>query len=214
LDAEALARKRWKPVEKAAAKREEIGRKLVAARARVAELTSAHPAALERDRQARGLAIAEGKPAPPSHAEQIAHELEQARELVQDVEAAAVVVQGQLQEVLDTNRDSWVSAQQRAIEQAGNGVLSALAALEEAVAKLEEERGLLAWIEPVPAEGLVDPHGGRLTHSGALAAAVDQVRAAATGLTAGEESGRPDPEREPSWVEKRLAAKAKPGWGG
>jgi hypothetical protein len=102
----------------------------------------------------------------------------------------------------------------RAIEQAGNGVLSALAALEEAVGKLEDERGLLAWIEPVPAEGSVDLHGGRLTHSGALAAAVDQVRSAVAGLAAGEESCRPEPEREPSWVEKRLAAKAKPRWGG
>jgi riboflavin biosynthesis pyrimidine reductase len=214
LDAETLARKRWKPIEKAVTKREQIGRKLVEARTRVAELTSAQPAALERDRQARGLAIADGKPAPPSHAEQIAHELEQAQELVRDLEAAAVVVQGQLQEVLDANRQSWVQAQQRAIEQAGDGVLSALASLEKAVSKLEEERGLLAWIEPVPAEGSVDPHGGRLTHSATVAAALDQLRAAVAALAAGEESRQPEPGREPAWVEKRLAAKAKPGWGG
>jgi hypothetical protein len=214
LDAETLARKRWKPVEKAAAKREEIERKLVQSRARVAELTSAHPAAEQRDREARGLALAEGKPAPPSEAEKIARNLEEARSLVQDLDAAAAVVQRRFQEVLDANRDAWLQAQERAIEQARNGVLSALAAFERAVAKLEEERGLLAWLEPVPGEGSVDPYGGRLTHSGALAAAVDQVRSAVAGLAAGEESRRPQPEREPSWVEKRLAAKAKPGWGG
>jgi hypothetical protein len=214
LDAETLARKRWKPVEKAAAKREEIERKLVAARARVAELQSAHPAAEQRDREARGLALAEGKPAPPSGAKRIERELEEARSLVQDLDAAVVVVQRQFQEVLDASRDSWLQTQERAIGQAGNSVLAALAALEEAVAKLEDERGLLAWIEPVPVEGSVDPYGGRLTHSGALAAAVDQVRSAVAGLAAGEESRRPEPGREPSWVEKRLAAKAKPGWGG
>jgi hypothetical protein len=140
--------------------------------------------------------------------------LEQAQELVRDLDAAAAVVQGQLQEVLDANRDSWVSAQQRAIEQAGDGVLSALASLEKAVGKLEEEKGLLVWIEPVPAEGSVDPHGGRLTHSATLVAALDQLRAAVAGLVAGEDSRQPQPGREPSWVEKRLAAKAKPGWGG
>jgi hypothetical protein len=214
LDAETLARKRWKPIEKAVTKREQIGRKLVVARAHVAELTSAHPAALERDRQARGYALAEGTPAPPSHAEQIARELEQAQELVKDLDAAAVVVQGQLQEVLDANRQSWTQAQQRAIEQAADGLFSELASLEKAIATLEEERGLLAWIEPVPAEGSVDPHGGRLTHSGTVAAALDQLRAALAGLVAGEESRHPEAGREPSWVEKRLAAKAKPGWGG
>jgi hypothetical protein len=214
LDAETLARKRWKPVDKGAAKREEIGRKLATARARVAELTSAHPAAEQRDREARGLALAEGKPAPSSEAEKIARDLEEARSLVQDLDAAAAVVQRQFQEVLNSNRDAWVQSQERAIEQARNGVLSALAEFEPAVEKLEDERGLLAWLEPVPAEGAVDPYGGRLTHSGALAAAVDQVRSAVTGLATGEESRRPHPEREPSWVEKRLAAKAKPGWGG
>ena len=199
---------------KAAAKREEIGRKLVEARARVAELTSAHPAAEQRDREARGLALAEGKPAPSSEAKKIEREREEARSLVQDLDAAAVVVQRQFQEVLDANRESWLQVQERAIEQARNGVLSALAAFEQAVGRLEEERGLRAWLEPVPAEGAVDPHGGRLTHSGALAAAVDQVRSAVAGLAAGEESRRPEPGREPSWVEKRVAAKAKPGWGG
>ena len=211
MDAEALARKRWKPVEKAAAKREEIGRKQATARARVAELTSAHPAAEQRDREARGLALAEGKPAPSSEAGKIARDLEEARSLVQDLDAAAAVVQRQSQELLDTNRESWLPAQERAIEQARNGVLSALAAIEQSVAKLEDERGLLAWLEPAPAEGSVDPHGGRLTHSGALAAAVEQVRSAVGGLAAGEESGQPPPGREPSWVEKRLATKAKPG---
>jgi hypothetical protein len=214
LDAETRARKRWKPVEKAAAKREEIGLKLAAARARVAELTSAHPAAEQRDREARGLALAEGKPAPPCEAEKIERELEEARSLVQDLDAAAAVVQRQFQAVLDSNRDARVQSQERAIEQAGNGVLSALAAFEQAVAKLEEERGLLAWLEPVPAEGSVDPHGGRLTHSGALAAAVDQVRSAVAGLAAGEESCKPKPGPEPSWIEKRLAARARGGWGG
>jgi hypothetical protein len=118
LDAEALARKRWKPVEKAAAKREEIGRKLVEARARVAELTSAHPAAEERDREARGLALAEGKPAPLSEAKKIERELEEARSLVQDLDAAAAVVQRQFQEVLDANRESWLSGS-RAGDRAG-----------------------------------------------------------------------------------------------
>ncbi len=214
MDAETLARKRWKPVEKAAAKREEIGRKLAAARARVAELQSAHPAAEQRDREARGLTVVEGKPAPPSEAKKIERELEEARSLVQDLDAAAAVVQRQFQEVLAANRESWAQAQEREIEQARSGVLSALAAFEQAVGKLEDERGLLAWIEPVPAEGSVDPYGGRLTHSGALAAAADQVRSAVVGLAAGEESRGPQPERELSWVEKRLAAKAKPGWGG
>jgi hypothetical protein len=105
-------------------------------------------------------------------------------------------------------------AQGRAIGEARNGVLSALAALEQAAAKLEDERGLLAWIEPVPAEGSVDPHGGRLTHSGALAAGVDQVRTAIAALAAGEESRKPEPGPEPSWIEKRLAARAQGGWGG
>jgi hypothetical protein len=214
LDAETLARRRWKPIEKAVSKREQIASKLTEARARVAELTSAHPLAEQRDREARGLPLAGGKSAPPSEADQIALELGEARRLVQDLDAAAVVVQRQFQEVLDENCELWLRTQERAIEQARNGVLSALAALERAVGKLEDERGLLAWIEPVSAEGSVDPYGGRLTHSGTLAAAVDQVRSAVAGLAAGEESRRPQPEREPSWVEKRLAAKAKPGWGG
>ena len=185
MDAEILARKRWKPVERVAAMRDEIARKLAAARARVADLQSSHPAAKQRDREARGLALAEGKPAPPSKAKKIERELEEARSLVQDLDAAATVLQRQFQEVLGASRDAWVQSQERAIEQAGNGVLSALAALEQAVGKLEDERGLLAWIEPVPAEGSVDPYGGRLTHSGALAAAVDQVRSAVAGLALG-----------------------------
>jgi hypothetical protein len=214
LDVETLARRRWKPVEKAVSKREQIAGKLTEARARVAELTSAHPLAEQRDREARGLALAEGKAAPPSEAEKVARELDEARSLVQDFDSAAAVVQRQLEDVLDANRDSWAEAQGRAIGEARNGVLSALAALEQAAAKLEDERGLLAWIEPVPAEGSVDPHGGRLTHSGALAAGVDQVRTAIAALAAGEESRKPEPGPEPSWIEKRLAARAQGGWGG
>jgi hypothetical protein len=153
LDPEILARRRWRQVERAAGKRDELGRRLQEARARAAELTSTQPGAEQRDREARGLALAEGKPAPHSEAEKTARELDEARSLVQDLDAAAAVVQHQFQEVLDANRESWGQAQGRAIDQAGNGVLSALAGLEKAVGKLEDERGLLAWIEPVPAEG-------------------------------------------------------------
>jgi len=214
LDAESLARTRWKPAEKALAKREQIAGRLREARARVAELTFAHPAAVERDRQARGYALAEGMPTPQSEAEQIARELDEAQEHAKDLEAAAVLVEDQLREVRDANRESWVQSQERAIEQAGKAVLTRLEALEQEVGKLEDERGLLAWIEPVSAEGSVDPHGGRPTHTGTVAAALDQLRAAVSALAAGEESGKPPPGRESSWVEKRLAAKARSSWGG
>jgi hypothetical protein len=158
--------------------------------------------------------LVDGKQPPPSEAEKIAGQLEEAQKEVQDFDAALGVANRRLQEVLDENRQAWAQEQGRTIEQARNAVLSALASLEQGVATLEEERALLAWLEPVSAEGSVDPHGGRLTHSGVLAAAVNQVRSAVAGLAAGEESRRPQPEREPSWAEKRLAAKAKPGWGG
>jgi hypothetical protein len=212
--AEALARKRWKPIEKAAAKRDEIGRKLTEARARAAELASAQPGAEQRDREARGYALVDGKQLPPSEAEKITRQLEQAQKDVEDFDAALGVANRRLQEVLDEHRQAWAQEQERTIEQARNAVLSALASLEQGVATLEEERTLLAWLEPVSDEGSVDLYGGRVTHSGVLAAAVDQVRSAVAGLADGEESRRPEPEREPSWVEKRLAAKAKSGWGG
>lgn len=152
MDAECLARKRWKPAEKALAKREQIARKLVEARARVGELSAAHPTAVEQDRQARGYALAEGTPAPSSKAEKIAGELAQAQELVKDLDAASVHVEAQLQEVLEANRDSWSQAQERAIEQAGEKVLSSLASLEQTIATLEQERSLLAWILPAPSK--------------------------------------------------------------
>ena len=214
MDAETLARKRWRQVEKAVAKREDIGRKLVEARARVAELTSAHPAAEQRDREARGYALAEGKPSPSREAEQVARQLAEAQENVIDLDAAASVVARQFQNVLAANAPSWVEAQRRAIEKAGDAVMAAVASLEQSARKIEDERALLAWIAPASVEGSVDPYGGRLTYSGTLAASLEQVRAAAAGLAAGEESGQPEPGREPTWVEKRLAARARPGWGG
>jgi hypothetical protein len=214
LDPEILARRRWRQVERAAGKRDELGRRLQEARARAAELTSAQPGAEQRDREARGLSLVDGKSPPPSEAEKIARQLEGAQQDVQDFDAALGVANRRLQEVLDTNRHAWAQEQERTIEQARTEVLSALASLEQGIATLEGERALLAWLEPAPAEGSVDPHGGRHTHSGFLAAALDQVRAAVAGIAAGEESRQPDPAPEPSWLEKRLVGKAKPGWGG
>jgi chromosome segregation ATPase len=215
LDAETLARKRFKPVEKVLAKREQIARKLVEARARVGELQAALPEAEANDRAARGRAIADGRIAPrESEKERISAEIEKTQQQVDDFLAAGELVERDLSELLEANREGWSKAQEREVAQARNAVLTAVQEVAVAVEKLGAENALRAWIDPVPPEGSVDPYGGRLSHSGALGAALDQVRAAVEALASGEEYGKPPPEPEPSWVERRLAAKAKPGWGG
>jgi hypothetical protein len=212
---EELARKRWKPAAKALAKRDEMARQLREARQRVGDLSAALPDAERRERELRGRALAEGKPVSVGEAAQVAAELEDAQQFVRDLEAASEVVERELFEARANNRDTWTQSQDRAVERARSAVFAAADELVAAVAQLEDENALRGWAAEAVPQGSVDPHGGRFTHTGVIAAALDQVRAAVAGIAAGI-APQPEPRREqPGPIEKLLAgrARADKGWG-
>jgi hypothetical protein len=208
-----LGGKRWRPARRIFERREQIQRQLIEARQRSGQLHRALPHAERRDRERRGRAVAEGKSRPQLEAPQIASELEDIQQRVQDLEAAAAVVDQDLQRLRRDNRDSWSERQAGKLEQAKGDVFAAASELEAKVSAFEDELALLAWASSPVDQQSVDPAGGRLTHTGTIAAALDQVRAAVTGLAVGQDKPAPPPQREPTWVEKRLAARSKPGWG-
>ena len=82
-------------------------------------------------------------------------------------------------------------------------VLAAALELEAKVSAFGDEVAVYAWAV-TPDAGTVDPHGGQTTHGGAIAAALDQLRAATEGIAAGEE--RPTPVQS-----ERAIARVVPG---
>lgn len=207
-DPETLARSRFRSARRLLERRDKIGRELTEARQHSGQLHRALPQAERRDREARGRATAEGRNRPPLEAAPIVAEIEDVRQRIEDLEAAAEVVEAELRELRQTNRDSWSERQARHVAQARRAVLTAAAELEAAVSTLEDENALRAWVAEPVGQGAVDPAGGRVTHAGAIAAALDQVRAAVDGIAAGEASPVPTPVRG-----RKLLPMERPGWG-
>ena len=212
-DPETLARKRFRPLANTLERRDRIDRDLRDAREQAGLLTAALPAAERNDRAARGRALADGTPPPKQGKKQrLAAELAATRQRADDLEAASELIAAELLQLRQTRQEDWAGSQTEAVARARAAVLEATGKLESAVAALEDELALRSWIEAPTGETAPDPHGGRLTHTGTLTTALDQVRAAVDGLAAGETTAEP-PRREPVPLTKRLLTKAKPGWG-
>jgi hypothetical protein len=212
VNVDAAAAKRWKPVAKLTARRDKISVQLWEARARAAELSAQLPAAKERDRQARGRALADATEPPASEADRISRELEDAQRLAADLEAAGEVLAAELRDLREAHREQWAPEQAQVVANAREQLLRSCERLEEDAQALEDATALHAWA--VRDEiATVDPFGGRLTNTGALREAIGQLRAAVQGLAAGETNRPVPPQPEPSWLQRRLAAKANTGWG-
>jgi hypothetical protein len=207
-DPETLARRRFRSVRRLLERRDKIGNLLAEARRRSGELHAELPQAEQRDREARGRATAEGRSKPQLEAPQIASELEDVQQRVEDLQAAATVVEQDLQTLRRDKRDPWSERQAGRVEQAKRAVFTAAGELEQAVSTLEDENALRAWITEPVGQGSVDPAGGRVTYAGAIAAALDQVRAAVDGIAAGEAAPTPAPPQG-----RKLLPIERPGWG-
>jgi hypothetical protein len=170
LEAETLARGRWRPVAKALDRRDKIQRRLVEARHRSGELHAALPAAERRDREARGHAVAEGRSRPQLEAPQIISEREDLQQQIDDLQAAAEVVDRELLELRERSRENWRASCDRTVERAKAAVLKAGQELEAAVSAFEDEIALRDWAHAPVDQGSTDPMGGRLTHTGVLTA--------------------------------------------
>lgn len=136
---ETLARRRFKPVNRILERREQIARKAIVANEETAALRDKLAQAAQADRAAHAQALATGKTIDSNEEETVRAQLNQAERRAADLAAAAQVVERELVELRAAHRDAWTQAQTDAVAQAEQN-------LQEAQARLTDERALLTWV--------------------------------------------------------------------
>jgi hypothetical protein len=198
-------------VEKAAAKRDRLGRELAETNERLAALRGELSQAEQVDRTAYAEAIAAGKPEPERKAEQIAAKIEAEERRSEALQTAVGTAESELQKLRQQNRSAWYKATLAAIAKAHRAYEEAIAGMAEAREGLADEVGLADWlmggagVSPI-VDGLASRNGGEaLSFSRILQALNADAEQVAGHL--------PEPEPRVSWQRVRDHAEALVGQG-
>lgn len=211
MNPEDLGRQRWRPVEKAAAKRDCLGRELAETNEHLVRLRNELPQAERADREAYATAIAAGKPEPERKAAQVTASIESEERRSQALQTAVQQTEGELQKLLTQNRSSWYRDTLAAITKAHQNYERAIAAVAQAREELADEVGLADWIRGgVGASPIRDSLAAQ---NGAEALSFSRVLQALNADAAQVAGHLPEPDPRVSWQRVREHAESLVGQG-
>jgi hypothetical protein len=203
MNPEDLARRRWRPVEKAVAKRDRLGKELSETNQSLAALRSELSQAERADRDAYAAALADGdKAEPPRKAMQLAAAVAAEERRSEALQAATANAESEIYQLREQNRSAWSRDTIGAITKAHRAYTEAVRAVGAARDVLADEVALVSWIrggtgaspvtDTLPPEGLSFTRVLRMLH--------EDAKRVATHL--------PEVEPRPSWQQVKARAEA------
>jgi hypothetical protein len=148
-----LAREHWKPLQKAMSRVDELHQKQAQIAAQVQQLRESLPGVERRDREALSRALADGQPLPASEADLVEADIKRLTRHEVALDDAIITAQERVTMLVASERDSWRKDLSDHITAAAGEYQRAIAALEEARARLVSEVHTGAWVAHHPHSG-------------------------------------------------------------
>jgi hypothetical protein len=211
VNPEDLARTKWRPVEKAAAKRDRLGRELAETNEHLVRLRNELPQVEHADREAFAAALAAGKAEPDRLAEQVAANIAAEERRSKALQTAVQQAESELQKLCEQNRPGWYRDTLAAIGKAHWVYEEAIDAVARAREGLADEVALADWIRGgVGVSPIVDTLAAR---NGGEALSFSRVLQALNADAEQVTGHLPEPEPRVSWRRVREHAEALVGQG-
>jgi hypothetical protein len=143
VNPEELACRRWRPVKRIVERRDALASQMTAANTQANLLRDKHAQAIQTDRAVRAQGLAAGKRVDSNEAESVRAALEHAERQAADLQTALQVVERDLVELRNAERETWQAERVTMLVRAEQD-------LQQAQERLADEQALRDWVaEPV-----------------------------------------------------------------